>query len=241
MGNDLMGRKTTHDQVQELLPWFVNQTLEGNEGTLVLRHLKECHECRRDRDYLQQLQREVVSDAEPLPNYRFSYEKLMTRIEAMERNRASLDEDALDADPGPPWLRPMGRWLSLAGAAATVVLGVYFAGVVQLTERQVQSEDFRALTLPVGASDGVEHRVALRFEDGVDPETVRSVLIETRSTLVTEPDENGTYIVEISVPVGMSEAEFIGSMGKIDGIANVAFLDDVNVDDRHEADPDNSL
>lgn len=227
-----MGRKTTHDHVQELLPWFVNETLEGKERTLVLRHLQVCHECQRERDYLQQLQQEVVSDAESLPNYRFSYQKLMTRIEAMEKNRACLDEDALDAAPRG---LAMGRWLSMAGAAATVVLGVYFAAFMQLTERQTQSEDFRALTVPVGANGGVEYRMALRFEDGVDPETVRSALIETRSTLAGAPDENGTYIVDITVPAGMNEAEFIRSMSKINGIASVAFLDD-----EHEADSDNS-
>lgn len=219
-----MGRETTHIRVQELLPWFVNETLEGRERALVLRHLQACRECRRERDYLQRLQQEVAGNSEPLPDYRFSYQKLMARIEATEKDSEYSDE-------GPVRIG-MRRWLSLAGAAATVVFGVYFAALMQGTGTRMESADFRGLTLPAAEDGGPRHRIELTFEEGVEPETVRAVLIETHSRLAGGPDEKGTWVVDISVPADMTDAEFIRSMRNIDGIARAAFVDD---GDKHEA------
>lgn len=228
-----MGRKTTHIRVQELLPWFVNETLAGRERALVLRHLQACSECRHERDYLQRLQQEVAGNSEPLPDYRFSYQKLMARIEATEQDRA-YGSEYRDEDRDPIG---MGRWLSLAGAAATVVIGVYFAALMQDRGTQMESEDFRALTIPAAEDGTPRHRIELTFEEGVEPETVRAVLIETRSRLVGGPDEQGTWVVDISVPADMTDLEFIRSMRNTNGIARAAFVDD---GDKHEAKSDDT-
>jgi anti-sigma factor RsiW len=41
-------RGSPHEQAQQLLPWYVNGTLEADEAALVEAHLAECAECRAD-------------------------------------------------------------------------------------------------------------------------------------------------------------------------------------------------
>ena len=48
-------RRTAHDQVQLLLPWFVARTLSREENDSVEAHLAECAECRSELRCEQQL------------------------------------------------------------------------------------------------------------------------------------------------------------------------------------------
>ncbi|MEX2489586.1 MAG: zf-HC2 domain-containing protein [Pseudomonadales bacterium] len=210
--------------MHEILPWFVNNSLEGRQKARVVRHLQQCQECRQERDRLQHQQYEIAGHAEDLPDYRFSYGKLIARIEAAEENREHTETI-------PP---AMSRrtWISVAGAAAVLILGVYIVGSMpQLTE-PVEPADFLTLTLPVEDHAGSKHRVALTFGDGVSARVVREALIEARSRLVDGPDETGAYILDVMVPENVSEDTFIESLQKIDGIAKVAFLKDAGSEDK---------
>ena len=46
---------SVHRKVDELLPFYVNDTLEGEERALVARHLEECAQCRGEVDWLRSL------------------------------------------------------------------------------------------------------------------------------------------------------------------------------------------
>ena len=54
---------------------------------------------------------------------------------------------------------------------------------------------------------------------------MRQALIETRSNIVSGPDEEGTYIVEVVIPEKMSSEQYLQSMREIEGIQQ-ARLDD---------------
>ena len=47
-----MEKKSVHEEVFKLLPWFTNESLEEKERDLVMAHLRECLECRKERDQL---------------------------------------------------------------------------------------------------------------------------------------------------------------------------------------------
>jgi len=217
----MMGKNARHKSVQEVLPWFVNRSLGEKESNLVLRHLKECRECRQERDCLQLLQQEVVEDQDEIPDYRFSYRKLQTRIDAAEKNRETTEDYEVERSAA------RGPWAAFAGAAATLVMGVIFVASMQPAAVDAPGPgDFLTLTVPGTGDDGVKHRFALTFEKGVSPETVRAALIQSRSSLVSGPDEKGTWVVDIRVPEGVSDTDFIQSVRTIDGIEYAAFVED---------------
>ena len=72
----------THDQVWALLPWYVNQTLAGDELQLVEMHLKVCIPCRSELSEQQTLCQAVQeSTVEALPE-KVQFARLMQRIQS---------------------------------------------------------------------------------------------------------------------------------------------------------------
>ena len=74
---------TTHEQVQKLLPWFVVDTLRGEELALVNQHLHICPECQADFAWQCKLQATApVSDVKPDVDRAFA--KLRARIDTAQ-------------------------------------------------------------------------------------------------------------------------------------------------------------
>ena len=78
-----MGKKSDHDNVLALLPWFVNESLSDRERDLVQVHLAECAECRIARDHQQSIMEMISEDGEVLPDYRFSMNKVTLIIKGL--------------------------------------------------------------------------------------------------------------------------------------------------------------
>lgn len=212
-------RKGDHDEVDALLPWFINGSLAARDERLVLSHLHECAECREERDRLQEIGRFLAEDDDGgQPDYRFAFGRLMHRIEAHEANLASTR----DLNPPP---RFMHRTLSYAALATLLVATVVV--VIALNpgagEPAVSAGgEYRTLTT-TGAASGDSRRLALTFEQPAGGDVIRSALIESRSTIVSGPDEEGTWIVEVDMPASVSPESFLESLRQIEGVRHAAF------------------
>ena len=73
-----------HQQVMELLPWYVNATLQPEERTQVEAHLKGCQECARELEQALELQHAVSGDPAPEPSP-FQFTRALARVEEYER------------------------------------------------------------------------------------------------------------------------------------------------------------
>ena len=113
MSNRIVNLDTaTHQTVQELLPWFVTDRLEGSELVLVREHLQTCSQCRADVDFQRKLQA-----AEPQPTAMPDIEAAWAKMQPqLDRPRPMAWRDALAA-----WVRRMtdsrGAWMPWALAA----------------------------------------------------------------------------------------------------------------------------
>jgi len=98
----------------ELLPWYVNGTLEGDELREVEEHLRSCVACRREVEELRELQREVQRSAPRPPAG--GLERLMDELEAgrKEPRRSNFER----------W-RPLATGLIAATVVTAVGLGVW--------------------------------------------------------------------------------------------------------------------
>ncbi|MBQ73701.1 MAG: hypothetical protein CMQ20_01610 [Gammaproteobacteria bacterium] len=210
-----MEKKSVHEEVFKLLPWFTNESLEEKERDLVMAHLRECLECRKERDQLQRIEAIVKETDEVVSNYRFSYNKLLPRIEEAElarENAAGQNEEV-----------KVRNWLPVAGIAASLMLAVGLIGVYQVglapqpIVPQAVATDFRTLTTQTQMV-GETTRVALTFEQPVQAVTMRKALIETHSNIISGPDESGTYVIEVEIPPAMSGEEYLQSLRKIEGV-----------------------
>ena len=208
-----MGRKAVHEHVSEILPWFVNESMGERERRQVLAHLKECAECRSDRDRLQALQTIMAEDdGSEAGAYEVPFRRLMGRISVAEANRRSVS--AFERR------RRLPVWMPWMGVAASLLVVVVFVGF--LNPPAPKQVEYRTLSSNV-ESPGTSHRIALTFDQPIRADTLRAALIETNSNIVSGPDKNGTYIVDIRVPPTISDRAFIQSLRKIDGVKYAAF------------------
>jgi hypothetical protein len=175
-------------------------------------HLRECPECRKERDHLQTIEAFVKESDMIIPDYQFSYRKLLSRIEGAERNRESTA--AIEPKAG------FRSWIPLTGIAASLMLAIALVGSLGPSmgfESNSESAEFRTLTSEPEIS-GVSRQIALTFEQPIQAQTMRKALIETNSNIISGPDEEGTYLVEVVVPEEMNTGEFMQWIRKIEGV-----------------------
>ena len=90
-----MQNEALHEEVRLLLPWFLNKTLAEGESSLVESHLDDCEMCRQEYSQLKRVQTLVATEDADGPDYRFSFGKLMDRIDDSEREQRSADEQRM--------------------------------------------------------------------------------------------------------------------------------------------------
>jgi anti-sigma factor RsiW len=170
-----------HDQVQELLPWFVNGTLDSSETERVEAHLAACAECRAELAGEQHLARAVAT----LPQSADSgWENMQQRLDAepeYHRREASSF-----------WRKrvPVG-WAVATPLAAAAAFALAF---VDVTPRQPLDPQYRALgAAPVAQSANV----VVQFEPGARVRDMQAALAAVDAHFVDGPTDTGAYMLRV--------------------------------------------
>jgi hypothetical protein len=190
----------------------LNGTLEGKEKLRVLNHLTECSVCQREHDHLQPLAALIESDhdadAETL-DYKPSFNKLMALIDQMDT--APVSSPNTTRGPMP---------VALAAAASVVLMRWGFT-LMQTSEPHIET-----LSVPEAKlvdADLVTHRLGVTFERNIDSEKLRSAFVETGAYIVSGPDDQGRYVVEVLH--AKDDPRLVSNMAQVDGVQDVALLD----------------
>lgn len=198
-------KRTRHQQVWELLPWYVNQTLSDRETRWVRDHLTKCALCRAEVERCQATAEAVRADEEMdwVPsNQQFS--ELLTRLDGIE-TPPRRDEPVSAVSPWSrlwrnlkaswePWftVSSNARW-ALAGQAAllAIVSGLI---VAQFTS---PDEAYRTLSNPTQPMvDTV--RVRAVFAEDLSLGGLRSLLSGLRADVVHGPTGQGVFTLAIA-------------------------------------------
>ncbi len=214
-------KRKEHEQAMLLLPWYVNGTLRGRNADLVLRHLAHCEDCQQERTRLYELQQIVREPDVMTQDLDSSFREVLTRIEASERDKASVQEVPVRTR------RILGFSIGLTTTAlAASVLALVIGGTQFLapghTGDEFQTLSFEPLEDGKYESGKVE-RLELGFRTPIPAVTLRQALIETGSNIVSGPDENGSYIVELVVPDEISSNVFLNQLQQIEGVEYASF------------------
>jgi len=169
----------SHHEVQGLLPWYVNATLDEAERRAVEDHLPSCVECAREAAQLRDLQAAFVEAEEaalgPSPS-------------ALVRARAAID-------------RPLrGWWASLpVFARVALVAQVLIIAVLSalLLARGPREEPFRTVAGPSTAGATIRATIVLAFAEGVSEASLRRTIAGIDGTIVAGPSAAGLYTVEL--------------------------------------------
>ncbi|MFT4713190.1 MAG: hypothetical protein ACJAVI_001547 [Candidatus Azotimanducaceae bacterium] len=160
-----MPRNNIHEEVIELLPWLVNESLSANEQLRVTNHLKTCEICRDERDNLQRLQVVVAEDDGVKPNFRFAFRKLEARIDVAEANRSSVEGIPLAEGYSLNKVSDIGRrsWFSSLGVVASLIIGYLLgSGAVNLDSVPVSlsARNLASTTSDIATSDIATSNIA---------------------------------------------------------------------------------
>jgi hypothetical protein len=204
-----------------LLPWYVNNTLTGWDAELILRHLAHCEECQEERDRLYELQQIVCEPDVMTQASNSSFRKLLTRIDASERNKASVREVPVRTH------RVLSFSVGLTTAALAASVLALVIGGTQFLGLDRAGDEFQTLSIEplmtMKYETGKVERLELGFKTPIPAVTLRRALIETGSNIVSGPDENGSYIVELVVPNETSSDVFLKQLQQIDGVEYANF------------------
>jgi hypothetical protein len=158
-----------HRMVDALLPWHVNGTLEGEERDLVVRHLEECGQCRREVEWLRGLHAACVACA--------AEDEGSPVFDVLRRRRK-------------PWWRSTPVW-GIAAAAQLAVIGLLGWRVWSADETSAQ---YRTLASEGGIASG---DVVVVFDAAAPEAQMRRLLQASGARIVGGPTAANGYVLAI--------------------------------------------
>lgn len=166
--------KREDDDLEQLLPWYVNGTLTAEEHQAVEAYLARSESARTQAAFLARV-REAVRDQEHGSPGAFGLARLKTAMAAGEAGR--------DAKPAPAKSSPTTqRWRMVAAAA----------GVVVMIQAGLLFESFQQPAYqPLGAADTAPIQVS--FRDEASAGQIGALLAELGASIRSGPGSLGIY------------------------------------------------
>ncbi len=183
-----------HDNVWELLPWYVNEGLSPQEVTQVETHLKDCMACQSELERCQALNQTVKTNQrdEWKPSAPH-FAKVLEQVDALEARR-------MKSQDAPGWLAKWLPWLSNTPGPARFTLALQGALVVALAttlmiRELIPAQTYQTLSQPSEHSIAGEPQVRLVFREDLTEKELRALLIGAQGRLVAGPTSLGVYTI----------------------------------------------
>ncbi|HSE12491.1 MAG TPA: anti-sigma factor [Rudaea sp.] len=186
-------------EAARLLPWLVTGRLAADEAARVESHLAECPICRSDLAVQHELRTLMQADERVEYAPQPSLQKLMTRIDELDREIA-VPEPAHDDSVAPP-RAVMPRWMIAAAVLQTVGLGLLGAALWQ----QAPSRTDPATYVTLSAADSVAApaaRVRVVFTSGMTAGNIARLLGAVHAEIVAGPSGAGAYTIALLSEAG---------------------------------------
>jgi anti-sigma factor RsiW len=164
------------DHPLDLLPWYVNGTLDGEELQQVESHLKGCERCRSEVAFLQSVRQEVKAAGEAATPGDLGLQRLLRTVRA-ERKATRWT---------PQWWQP-----ALAAAALVVV--------IQATLLVNLWPEPESIT-PLGGPPSAGVVLQVRFVPTATEVQIREAIQDVNGTIIDGPSAVGIYRVELDLP-----------------------------------------
>ncbi|MEK6770533.1 MAG: zf-HC2 domain-containing protein [Pseudomonadota bacterium] len=159
---------------EELLPWYANDTLTGDERQRVEDHLRDCGQCRQELAWLQRL-RQQVKGLQPLESPgELVRAKLLREVRSQPR-------------------RQRVQWWQAALAASLAVIVIQGAVIFRLSG----PGNMQVAAAPIGSLPGQEALVRIRFKPTATETQIRQALRVINGAVVDGPGDSGVYYVRL--------------------------------------------
>ena len=202
-------RRLGHQEAWELLPWYVNDTLQDEERRAVEEHLARCPLCRSELATSRQLALAVQRAAE-LPDVAADrVDRLLARLDEPAASAAPAAGSPAAAGPAVARLSPAVRWALALQAAAILALALGLAWLLAVPRavappaaspaaESSADADFRTLAAPPVAATAPATRVRAVFDPAASEEELRRLLLAAGARFADGPSPAGVYTLEVA-------------------------------------------
>lgn len=189
--------KSSHRRTQELLPWFLNGTLESDEVQQVEDHLHGCPACRSELECLKVLRADYV-ETDLAPEAQAALARLRPRLldeaaPASRPPRRATPRTAARRAPAPAWARPIPAWVKVALAAQFVLI---FGLGWQVMQADRAGLTYHVLSL-AGAPERTPGSLVVVFDPNAPQRDVARILHSCGGRVVDGPTASNGYVVAV--------------------------------------------
>ncbi|CAG7856468.1 hypothetical protein MCAMS1_00965 [biofilm metagenome] len=190
---------TDHQEFSQLLPWYVNKSLQGNELRAVESHINSCLTCKRELTQLTKLAQAVKHEGALDSAENASFARLRMRLHGQQPDATTQQQPAVSGNVVQinaqaknqinSWYRP-----ALAMAAA-VLLSVIF--ILPMSANNPGNNDFRTLSNgePEKAISTDEIRVV--FANNINLQQKNTIVGRVHGQIIDNPTAQGVYTVRL--------------------------------------------
>lgn len=186
MSTDKNTHEQVHQTVQELLPWFVNQTLSGEQLVMVNAHLRGCAECRQDAE----LQRALKGSAPAAPEGA-DMERALARLMPRLEPRAASAPAAAAPLQGLRERWFANGWMPWALAGQGVLIAVL---AMQALAPDQGQPDYRVLGAGQKSAPG---NMVVAFRPEATLADLQRLMQANRVRIVDGPTVTGAYVLDV--------------------------------------------
>lgn len=208
-----------HESLNQLLPWYANETLSPEERAAVEEHLENCVACQRELAWLHEVSETVKETSEEVPDTNLSFAKTLEAVEGWEKSKRPAKRWSFaswfDAMRNPSV--PFARLVFVAQFALILVLGL----VAFLPSRDNKG-GFKVLTGPEVVTRGA--RLTISFNPNTTVEQLNRILSSAGAKVVSGPSASGMYVIELSIPAE-KESEVQSVIEKMRSMEAVRFVE----------------
>jgi hypothetical protein len=175
--------ETEIEHPEELLPWYVNDTLTDEERSGLEEHLKRCEQCRREVEYLKALRSQVKATSDLAPYGELGLKRLLSDIkkEAQTPRRFAFQ-----------------RWQPALAIAASLIIMVQSFFLYNYWQ---QSEAITTLSGPVQGGEVLQ----VSFAPDANETQIRKVLQSVEGSIIDGPGAIGIYRVRLNLTTEKEE------------------------------------
>lgn len=187
--------KNEHQKVWNLLPWYVNHSLDAVEKDRVRNHIRTCIACRIELQQQQQLFEEMQQTDLLRQVSQAAFAQLRKRIERQSVIRPFTRPNQLSGESKPSSGQSLGFVKQIALAASLLLLAMPF--MLHLpAEQSALTAEYRTLA-SAPENTPAHNRVRIVFADQPDSKQIGAILHSVSGRIVKGPSENGIYEIQI--------------------------------------------